>query len=255
MPSQELRVNDAVLESPKGSQQWRDNRSFSERAVSEWVGRSGRGEEGSRGNKGSVTNMKIAQLIRLVTMCVCLCTWGQGKDRQCLVLLLMDDVVMDRWWVDPDGENRRWAMKSVKQRRYLPRCLPLKPWSHRSEQEHLFRAGRPSPRVTYWCVAAEREEREWFALNICWAGCRRTIKLSEFKWRWLKRGMWLSWRGKLRANDEINSTFWVDWLHWMRLLSCHRTLLLHLVLHRPSNTQVPSCSLISCLWSAVNSCQ
>lgn len=51
-------------------------------------------------------------------MCVCVCSEDvgaallgfhyKGRDRQCLALLLMDDVVMDRRWVadrTPDGES------------------------------------------------------------------------------------------------------------------------------------------------------
>lgn len=73
----------------------------------------GRFEESGRGNKGSVINMKITWLMDLVTviesMCVFLCLCSEdvgagvllglhykGKDRHCLELLLMDDVIMDR---------------------------------------------------------------------------------------------------------------------------------------------------------------
>ncbi len=82
-----------------------------------------RGEEGSRGNKASVINMKITYLMDSVTviMSVRVCLGSKdvravvllglhykGKDRHCLALLLMDDVVMDRSWVTdrtPDGER------------------------------------------------------------------------------------------------------------------------------------------------------
>lgn len=85
------------------------------------MGRLGRGEGGSRGNKGSATNMEITWLMDLVAVikstCVFLCMCSNdiravallgllGK-RQTLSLLLMGDVVIDRKWDAPDGESKR----------------------------------------------------------------------------------------------------------------------------------------------------
>lgn len=68
-----------------------------------------RGEEGSRDNKGSVITMKITLLALIQSLCVFLCMCSEdvravvllglhykGRDRHCLGLLLMDDVVTDR---------------------------------------------------------------------------------------------------------------------------------------------------------------
>lgn len=87
------------------------------------MGRLVRGEEGSKGNKDSVINMKITWLKDMVAVIESMCVFRgsedvravvllglhyKEKERNCLPLFLMDDVVIDRRWVTdrtPDGES------------------------------------------------------------------------------------------------------------------------------------------------------